>query len=252
MEKKVSRKDYVGSLSSFGKTEKGMAERLFFLIYLYDKLYSKTPTIQEAQADMEEAGLGKPKITRMKESLKKDRRTVKVNDNQWRIKTAEIDEETITRYSAHLETKHNSFAGISADNILTMYELHPKIAAAASATFKAKLYKESIQNALVQVIHEVKVKSGHPQDANGRELDGDKLMQHVFGCDNQQPIIQFNSLTNSLDQAEQRGLLNLFKGIVGVRDRKAHLNFIQKDPKKAFEYLALASLLLRLVDENTV
>lgn len=210
------------------------------------------PTVQEAQTDMEEAGLGKPTVTRMRASLKKDKRTVKVNDNQWRIKTAEIDEETIVKYSTHLESKHNSFEGISTDNTLAMYELHPKIATAASAAFKAKLYKESVQNALVEVIHEVKVKSGHPRDSNSRELDGDKLMQHVFGCDNQQPIIQFNSLSTSLDQAEQRGLMNLFKGIVGVRDRKAHLNFIQKDPKKAFEYLVLASLLLRLVDENTV
>lgn len=250
MGKKVSKKDHLSSLSSFGKTEKGMAERLFFLVYLYDKFYGNIPTIQEAQADMEEAGLGKPTVARMRASLKKDRRTVKVNDNQWRIKTAEIDDETVAKYSVYLGLKHNSFEGISVGRTLAMYELHPKIAASASAAFKAKLYKESIQNALVEVIHEVKVKSGHPQDVNGRELDGDKLMQYVFGCDNQQPIIQFNSLANSLDQAEQRGLMNLFKGIVGVRDRKAHLNFIQKDPKKAFEYLVLASLLLRLVDEN--
>lgn len=252
MEKKVSRKDYLQSLSSFGKTEKGMAERLFFIVYLYDKLYGKIPTVQEAQVDMEEAGLGKPTITRMRASLKKDRRTVKVNDNQWRIKTAEIDQETIAEYSIHLGSKHNSFAGISADNNLAMYSLHSKIEHVAIAPFKAGLYKEAVQNALVEVIHEVKVKTGNPKDPQGKDLDGDKLMQHVFGCDNQQPLIAFNALSNSLDQAEQRGFMNLFKGIVGIRDRKAHLNFIQKDPQKAFEYLVLASLLLRLVDEHTV
>lgn len=252
MEKKVNRKDYINSLGSFGKVEKGMAERLFFLMYLYDKLYGKVYTVQEAQADMEAAGLGKPTLTRMRASLKKDRRAVKINDNQWRIKTAEIDEEVIAKYSVHLGSKHNSFGGISTDKNLAMYSLHPKIERVSIAAFDAGLYKEAIQNALVEVIHEVKVKTGNPKDPQGKDLDGDKLMQHVFGCDNQLPLIKFNALSNSLDKAEQRGLMNLFKGIVGIRDRKAHMNFIQKDPQKAFEYLVLASLLLRLVDEHTV
>lgn len=75
-------------------------------------------------------------------------------------------------------------------------------------------------------------------------------MNRVFGCDNQTPIIKFNNLSNSLDKAEQRGIMNLFKGIVGLRDKKAHLNFIQNDPIKTIEYLALASLLIRLLDEK--
>jgi len=96
----------------------------------------------------------------------------------------------------------------------------------------------------------VKVKTGHPKNTNGKDLDGDDLMNHVFGCDNQRPKIKFNPLKTSLEKAEQRGLMNLFKGIVGVRDRKAHLNFIQRNPLKTIEYLSLASLLMRLLDEN--
>ena len=76
-------------------------------------------------------------------------------------------------------------------------------------------------------------------------------MNRVFGCDGENiPMIRFNSLSNGLDKAEQRGIMNLFKGIVGVRDRKAHLNFIQNDPLKTIEYLSLSSLLMRLLDEN--
>lgn len=96
----------------------------------------------------------------------------------------------------------------------------------------------------------MKVKTGHPKNTNGKDLDGDDLMNHVFGCDNQRPKIKFNPLKTSLEKAEQRGLMNLFKGIVGVRDRKAHLNFIQRNPLKTIEYLSLASLLMRLLDEN--
>jgi hypothetical protein len=41
----------------------------------------------------------------------------------------------------------------------------------------------------------------------------------------------------------------LFKGIVGIRNRKAHENIILDDPYRAIEYLTLASLLMRLLDE---
>ena len=41
----------------------------------------------------------------------------------------------------------------------------------------------------------------------------------------------------------------LFKGIVGIRNRKAHDTVSLNNPEKAIEYLALASLLLRLLDE---
>lgn len=134
--------------------------------------------------------------------------------------------------------------------LFARYDLHPKIKEVAFSQFENKDFKGAIQNALVEVIDQVKIKTNHPKNPNGRELDGDDLMNHVFGCDNQIPKIKFNSLQNGLDKAEQRGLMNLFKGIVGVRDRKAHLNFIQSDPLKTIEYLSLASLLMRLLDEN--
>ena len=130
------------------------------------------------------------------------------------------------------------------------YSLHPQIALVSWKQFEDGYYKESIQNALVEVVDQVKIKTQYPKNANGREFDGDDLMNRVFGCDNQIPMVKFNSLETSLDKAEQRGIMNLFKGIVGIRDRKAHLNFIQNDPFKTVEYLSLASLLLRLLDEN--
>ncbi len=131
------------------------------------------------------------------------------------------------------------------------YDLHPDIKKIAFKQFQDGYFKEAIQNALVEVIDQVKIKANHPKNKNGRELDGDDLMNHIFGCDNQEPQIKFNEQKTSLDKAEQRGLMNLFKGIVGIRDRKAHLNFVQNDPLKTIEYLSLASLLMRLLDENT-
>lgn len=135
--------------------------------------------------------------------------------------------------------------------LLENYDFHPKIKKVSIKQFEDGYFKEAIQNAFVEVIDQVKIKTGNPKSTNGRDLDGDDLMNHVFGCDNQQPKIKFNSLSSSLDKAEQRGLMNLFKGIVGVRDKKAHMNFVQNDFLKAIEYLSLASLLMRLLEENT-
>lgn len=131
------------------------------------------------------------------------------------------------------------------------YDFHPVIKKVAFKQFEDGYFKEAIQNALVEIVDQVKIKTKYPKNVNGRELDGDDLMNRVFGCDNQTPKIKFNKLANSLDKAEQRGIMNLFKGIVGIRDKKAHLNFVQNDPIKTIEYLSLASLLLRLLDESS-
>ncbi len=137
--------------------------------------------------------------------------------------------------------------------LFTRYDFHPKIKEVSFNQFEDGYYKEAIQNAFVEVVDQVKIRANSPRvvkNDRSYELDGDDLMNHVFGCDGRHdPLIKFNKLKNSLDKAEQRGLMNLFKGIVGIRDKKAHLNFTQKDPLKTIEYLSLASLLLRLLDE---
>jgi len=139
--------------------------------------------------------------------------------------------------------------------LFTRYDFHQKIKDVSFNLFEDGYYKEAIQSAFVEVIDQVKIRTNYPdiiKNGKSYELDGDDLMNHVFGCDNQTPLIKFNGLKNSLDKAEQRGLMNLFKGIVGVRDKKAHLNFIQKDTLKTIEYLSLASLLMRLLDEYSI
>ena len=133
--------------------------------------------------------------------------------------------------------------------LFARYDFHPHIKKVSFQQFEDGYFKEAIQNAFVEVIDQVKIKADHPKNRDGRELDGDDLMNQVFGCDGHAPIIKLNPLDTGLQRAEQRGFMYLFKGIVGIRDKKAHLNFIQKDPLKTIEYLSLASLLLRLLDE---
>jgi uncharacterized protein (TIGR02391 family) len=106
-------------------------------------------------------------------------------------------------------------------------------------------YKQAALEAYIRVINEVKAKSR-------LNLDGDTLMNQAFGCDNRIPAIQFNTLRTDAEKDEQRGLMYLFKGIVGLRNSKAHSNRLFNDPNRAHEYLALASLLVRLLEIATV
>jgi len=139
------------------------------------------------------------------------------------------------------------------ETFLKKYDLHSRVKSVSARLFADTHYKEAIQASLVEVIGRVKEVADHPKDSAGRDLDGDKLMNRAFGCDgNNQPLIKLNELKDSIDKAEQRGFMNLFKGIVGVRDKKAHLNFIQHNPYMTMEYLALASLLMRLLEEDFI
>ena len=140
---------------------------------------------------------------------------------------------------------------IDFETVKNDYELHPGIKSVALDLFKNGHYKEAIQAALVEVINRVKVVAKNPHGSNARELDGDDLMNRVFGCDGvNTPLVKLNNLSDTLDRAEQRGFMYLFKGVVGIRDKKAHLNFVQNDSFKTLEYLALASLLMRLLDDE--
>jgi uncharacterized protein (TIGR02391 family) len=74
-------------------------------------------------------------------------------------------------------------------------------------------------------------------------------MNHAFGCENQRPAIRFTPLASQGEIDEQKGFMYLFKGIVGLRNSKAHSNRTFDDPLRAYEYLALASLLMRVLEQ---
>jgi uncharacterized protein (TIGR02391 family) len=120
-------------------------------------------------------------------------------------------------------------------------EFHSAIAQVSGQLFRDGHYKQAALEAYIRVIDEVKRKSG-------LVLDGDSLVNRAFGCENQTPVIQFNTLQTDAERDEQKGIMFLFKGIVGLRNSKAHSNRLFNDPRRAHEYLALASLLMRLLE----
>ncbi|MCL4852902.1 MAG: TIGR02391 family protein [Bryobacteraceae bacterium] len=128
------------------------------------------------------------------------------------------------------------------------YRLHSEIEKVSGALLRDGHFKSAAFEAYVRVIEEVKSRAANPTDREGRGLDGDKLMHRAFGCENQTPLVQFNSLGSQAERDEQMGFLYLFKGIVGLRNAKGHSNRLFDDPSRAFEYLALASVLMRMLE----
>jgi uncharacterized protein (TIGR02391 family) len=126
------------------------------------------------------------------------------------------------------------------------YEFHRVIEEVSGAVYRDGHFREAALNAYIRVIEEVRKRSG-------LDLDGDPLMNRAFACDKHTPVIQINALREKYDLDEQRGFMNLFKGIVGLRNLKAHTTTaLLDDPNRAHEYLAMASLLLRVLDISTV
>jgi uncharacterized protein (TIGR02391 family) len=78
------------------------------------------------------------------------------------------------------------------------------------------------------------------------DRDGAQLMEFVFSPNN--PILQFNDLSDQSDRDEQKGFMMMFSGAVsGLRNPRAH-RLIQDDPERALEFIAFVSLLAKLLE----
>jgi uncharacterized protein (TIGR02391 family) len=179
-----------------------------------------------------------PSSPRYASTIERQRAFLKSLEEKVQLLYAIIDE--YTRFQA------DPAVDISRSLPLQAYDFHQAIKAVALRLYADKHYPQAVEEAFKRVIQEVK---RIYREQTGELLDGDKLMPRAFGCKNQIPIIAFNQLQSQEDQDEQEGIMHLFKGIVGIRNKKAHTNVILNDPARATEYLNLASLLMRLLDQ---
>jgi len=119
---------------------------------------------------------------------------------------------------------------------------HPKIIQVSGKLFADGHYSQAIFEGFKAVNNMVKEKSG----LTGH--DGKDLMAQAFKPAS--PILRWSKLTTESEKNEQEGFMFLFMGaIVGVRNPKAHDEIIQRDKIKTLEYLSLASLLAKRVNE---
>lgn len=127
-------------------------------------------------------------------------------------------------------------------NFFDKMKFHPRVIEVSENLFKTGNYAQAIFEAFKAVNNYVKEKTG-------LTLDGTNLMEKVFN--ENKPILQLNELLDKYDKDEQTGFKFLFMGSqMGIRNPKAHKNVKQEDPRRTLEYLNIASLLMRRVDES--
>ncbi len=145
-----------------------------------------------------------------------------------------------TALAGFLERVRIVKALLSTNVIYEGFPLHPRIREVSESLFRSGHYSQAIFEAFKRVELMVKERSGI------RDKYGQNLMVHVFAED--KPVLCLSS-----DKDEQAGFRFLFMGAMrGVKDPKSHNIVEQKDPRRTLEYLSLASLLAKRVDEATL
>jgi uncharacterized protein (TIGR02391 family) len=171
-------------------------------------------------------------------------RTQKQLLKSWTDITAEVRENLQIRLADQRLNKKDPSQKVI--RVIEPYSFHGEIEQVSGDLYRNGHFREAASNSFIRLIEAVKRKSALP-------LDGDDLMNKAFGCDKARPpVVQFNNLASEADFDEQRGFMFLFKGIVQLRNKKAHVIETLQDPSTAHDYLALASLLMRLLDSAKV
>jgi uncharacterized protein (TIGR02391 family) len=136
-------------------------------------------------------------------------------------------------------------SGLGPDRLMLSYlgHLHPYIAQGCSRLFVDGHYAQAVEEpakAVFQYLREV----------SGLTLDGTALAQQSFSIKN--PILAFSDLSDESRRNEQIGFMEMLAAFAkGVRNPMAHTHGKLEEQQKAFEYLCLASLFCRRIDDAT-
>jgi uncharacterized protein (TIGR02391 family) len=119
--------------------------------------------------------------------------------------------------------------------------LHPNIQEAARPLFR-------VGNRAAAVFEAFKAIELRVRDLSTSTRSGVALMGDAF--DRDPPELSLNDLVTQPEIDEQKGFAFIFKGaMLGVRDPKAHAPFEELEERRALDYLAFASLLMRRLDD---
>ncbi len=172
--------------------------------------------------------------------------TIEVPDPRGGLRRVEVASVKVHAYGSaldHIEVEWGKprIEKTAAIRRLGLEGLHPAVLKAAGDLFTDGHYADAIFNAFKLI--EVTVR-----DRSGLDLSGQDLMAKAFKEDAPRISVAVESGQSGKD--EQRGFMFLFMGaIVGIRNPKGHGFVEQKDPQRALEYLAFASLLMRRLDD---
>ncbi len=114
---------------------------------------------------------------------------------------------------------------------------------------RSELLQENYFHAVFETTKSVAEKL---REKSGLTLDGAELVDAACGLGQGTPRLAFNSLRTETERSEQKGLINLFKGLFGTfRNVTAHAPKITWaiEEQDALDLLSLASLLHRRLDK---
>lgn len=202
------------------------------------KIQKECLTTKEEAANLLAAELGIPVYNILSElelrklrELQKTRRVAPL-----RSITKEVKEET--KKKSRIKE-----ASITPNRLYDLLKFHPRIVKASKSQFRSGHYTDAIFRAFRCIEVLVKEKSGL------RNEFGPALMHKVFN--ENRPIIKLNKLEEDFEIDEQAGFRFIYAGaMAGIRNPKAHAEIEQKDPYRTLEYISLASLLAKRLEEG--
>jgi uncharacterized protein (TIGR02391 family) len=136
-------------------------------------------------------------------------------------------------------------SGVGPDRLMLAYmaHLHPYIAKGCSGLFADEHYPQAIEESAKAVFE-------YLREVTSLKLDGSALAQQAFSL--KKPILAFSDIADETKKNEQIGFMEMLSAYAkGVRNTLAHTHGKQEEQQKAFEYLCLASLFCRRIDDAT-
>lgn len=168
----------------------------------------------------------------------------KLNTIAGKLETLDQDDEIPADPGAPMKS------GLSPDRVMLAYlsHLHPYIAKGCSKLFVDGHYSQAVEESAKAVFQ-------YLREATGLKLDGSALATQAFSPKN--PLLAFSDLADDTKRNEQIGFMEMLSAFAkGVRNPLAHTHGKLEEAQKAFEYLTLASLFCRRIDDaspkNTV
>jgi uncharacterized protein (TIGR02391 family) len=114
---------------------------------------------------------------------------------------------------------------------------------------KAELLRDNYFHAVFEAMKSVATKI---RRMSGLDTDGAQLVDQAFGFGGGEPLLAINPLSTETQRGEQRGFVNLLKGLFGtVRNPLAHEAKIEWDMSEqdALDILTTLSLVHRKLDK---
>jgi uncharacterized protein (TIGR02391 family) len=133
--------------------------------------------------------------------------------------------------------------GASVDYLISGYvaNLHPYIYEACSRLFFDGHYVQAVEEAAKAIFQYIR-------NRTGLRGDGADLVNATFSTTH--PILAFGDLSDDSVRNQQVGFMEMLRGIAkAVRNPLTHTQGHPEEMQKAFEYLVLASLMCRRIDD---